>query len=224
MPNWTMNEIEMDGIASESELFTENHFDFNKLIPMPKELNDTISGGRIDECVAYYLLKTQTKDEFLHSLRKYKLMFYTKKSYTKKEIEKVLLSRIGDNPRMYGSEMYDSDELGNGFYKEHDHGHTAFEVGQKYFNLYEKYGYFNWYNWSIDNWGVKWNASDTYVIDENTISFDTPWGSPEPIFIALSHKYPDREIKTTSYYEDGGCLRQTYLRGVITSEEYEEEE
>lgn len=34
---------------------------------------------------------------------------------------------------------------------------------------------FDWYNWSINNWGTKWNATK---VDEYT--FDTAWATPKP--------------------------------------------
>ena len=27
----------------------------------------------------------------------------------------------------------------------------------------QEYGHTNWYDWSIDNWGCKWNCSDVDV-------------------------------------------------------------
>lgn len=43
----------------------------------------------------------------------------------------------------------------------------------------------NWYDWSIENWGTKWNSYDGYVQDEG-ISFHTAWGPPAPIVGALA--------------------------------------
>lgn len=47
----------------------------------------------------------------------------------------------------------------------------------------------NWYDWRCDNWGTKWNASNTYVEDLGDgrvrIEFDTPWVSPWAWLTAL---------------------------------------
>ena len=52
----------------------------------------------------------------------------------------------------------------------------------------EKYGDNNWYRWSIDNWGTKWNSVDTRV-EENgsTLSYNfmTAWDCPREIVNAL---------------------------------------
>jgi hypothetical protein len=74
-------------------------------------------------------------------------------------------------------------------------------------------GYTNWYNWSIDNWGVKWDASALKVkelSDFNTViySFNSPWDTPEHFVIELSKLYPDAcfemvsgSIENDTHYE-----------------------
>ena len=45
MPNWTTNFVTMKGISKEKKLFTDNNFDFNKIVPEPKTK---------EECIAKY--------------------------------------------------------------------------------------------------------------------------------------------------------------------------
>lgn len=40
------------------------------------------------------------------------------------------------------------------------------------------HGAANWYDWSVRNWGVKWNACETYAYDDE-VSFMTPWCEPD---------------------------------------------
>lgn len=47
------------------------------------------------------------------------------------------------------------------------------------------YGKNNWYDWSITNWGTKWNAYDDYV-ENNVITFNTAWSCPMPVLDALA--------------------------------------
>ena len=57
MPNYVRNIIKMEGIANLplfSEHDGEKQFDFNKLIPMPTELN-VVEGSLTDEAIVYYL-------------------------------------------------------------------------------------------------------------------------------------------------------------------------
>ncbi len=58
----------------------------------------------------------------------------------------------------------------------------------------ELYGKNNWYDWSIDHWGTKWNA---YYQEkkENTIFFNTAWSIPYPIYEKLAEIcYENTEI------------------------------
>ena len=46
----------------------------------------------------------------------------------------------------------------------------------------EKFGYADWYNWNIENWGTKWDTNELTLnvnwTDTLSISFDTAWGPP----------------------------------------------
>lgn len=93
--------------------------------------------------------------------------------------------------------------------------------------LEEKYGASNWYDWSIKNWGTKWNA---YHIDtgewneeERTIHFDTAWGTPEPLLFLLSSKFPTVIFNHTADIE--GCdevYDRDFLNGEVTREDTHE--
>ena len=56
MPNWTTNEIRFEDMSAEKikEFFgsDDREFDFNRIIPMPKEL-DITSGGYQSRCMEY---------------------------------------------------------------------------------------------------------------------------------------------------------------------------
>lgn len=54
-------------------------------------------------------------------------------------------------------------------------------------------GYKDWYDWSIDNWGCKWNASLVTVTDYSIV-FDTPWSFPEPWIRAFASADPNLEF------------------------------
>lgn len=55
--------------------------------------------------------------------------------------------------------------------------------------LIKKYGADNWYDWSVDNWGTKWNTNSVRKISPQAVEFDTAWATPEPLIKALSEKY-----------------------------------
>ena len=52
--------------------------------------------------------------------------------------------------------------------------------------LISKYGYNNWYDWNVANWGTKWNAYDTYGFDETATSFNTAWSPPIKVIQKLA--------------------------------------
>lgn len=65
-----------------------------------------------------------------------------------------------------------------------------------------------WREWSISNWGTKWNAYDTKVEyhedDSATLQFDTAWSHPYPVIEALSVKCPMHELEVSYADEDLG--------------------
>ena len=80
--------------------------------------------------------------------------------------------------------------------------------------LEKKYGASNWYDWSVRNWGVKWNASSSYTEemadDKIRITFDTPWGVPIHWLEKLAELKIDFHL---AWYEEQG------YRGIITAED-----
>ena len=62
----------------------------------------------------------------------------------------------------------------------------------------------NWYEWNINNWGTKWEASiyDFERLDDNNIrvNFDTAWGPPTALYDYLFENGYD----TTAYYDECG--------------------
>ena len=64
----------------------------------------------------------------------------------------------------------------------------------------KQYGKNNWYDWSIRNWGTKWNAYDFGDGGEQSIVFSTAWGTPDKAMVALSEKYPKATFRV--FYAD----------------------
>ena len=74
------------------------------------------------------------------------------------------------------------------------------ELGEK---ERKKYGKKNWYDWSIDNWGTKWNATTDYIdIDDDRISirFSTAWAPPLPIIKKLHEMFDKDEVTIIGHY------------------------
>lgn len=178
MPNWTVTRLTFEGNPERiSEL--KNHilsidehgnpqFDFNRVIPMPEELNGTRSPS----------------------------LFYDKYP-----------SIPGLSEKRLPQDMTDEELLSKNphFFK------TVEEVREgrlKSQELREKYGYDNWYDWCVENWGVKWNACETHVYDNDkpnifVFRFETPWGEPQHIFSKLHDQYSDLEMRISFTHEGG---------------------
>lgn len=71
----------------------------------------------------------------------------------------------------------------------------------------------DWYDWSCDNWGTKWNAAHIQDVEQDSeylvYRFDTAWSPPQPIIEALREMYPD--IHITAFYDEPGMEVAGYL-------------
>ncbi len=84
-------------------------------------------------------------------------------------------------------------------------GKSLFALGKQCCSNIEKYGYANWYDWRIANWGTKWNAYETFVDwDAHQIFFQTAWSAPEPVIHALHEAFPGVEFEWLYADEDCG--------------------
>jgi len=72
--------------------------------------------------------------------------------------------------------------------------------------------WFNWYKWNIENWGTKWNSSNTSYPETDSILaqgsteieiwLDTAWDPAMPVYNKLQEMYPN--LKIDVYYGDEG--------------------
>ena len=78
-----------------------------------------------------------------------------------------------------------------------------------------QYGKNNWYNWSIENWGTKWNSCDT-ILDQDAFYFWTAWSPCSPVIERLAQMFPDACFDY-SYDEpdDGFCGEERYENGKL---------
>lgn len=95
----------------------------------------------------------------------------------------------------------------------------------------------DWYNWSVENWGTKWNAYDSKLLGDwqgdkgsCSVSFTTAWSSPEQFIIKLSQKFPEKDIDAFWEEEQGFgeeyVIRNGKRKGTISWDipEYDEED
>ena len=71
----------------------------------------------------------------------------------------------------------------------------------------EKYGYKDWYDWNVANWGTKWDFSLDSIerVDANTVSasFESAWAPPINAYEKLCALGFEIEAM---YYEPGMCF------------------
>ena len=89
--------------------------------------------------------------------------------------------------------------------------------------------WFDWYHWNINNWGTKWNASNTSYPEVDSILaqgsteieiwLDTAWSPAMPVYEKLQKMYPN--LKIDVYYGDEGGFFVGHLHSNGWDECYE---
>lgn len=204
MPNWVANHIKIQGKNSAEvlrSLLTEREdeneagcgfdLDFNKIIPMPESLKIE-SGSTTNACVEMYLTSINpfvnyygenklSADEYLKICRNVQ----DSKSYGQFN-DKLPLEEI--IKRENGTEIW----IDSGGFRQLSK-QEIINYGKTAVDNIITYGAMDWYDWSIKNWGTKWNACRTQIPDTETaeVYFDTAWSPVPQILLALTEKYPD---------------------------------
>lgn len=215
MPNHVRNVVkfeQLDEGKTVSELLQEIHgekenqyISFNKIIPIPEELNIN-SGSRT-----------------LLSRDIYRMV---KKGETLKDDEYRSIHVWADDKENKLTNEEAAQKL-------IDNGEADLETAKQSFENEKKYGFPDWYDWRVTNWGTKWDAYDQYKVDENTIAFNTAWSDPTPVIrklaedntnMRMDHKYADEmpnfvghtvyergeKVYDQVYYEEEDKVQELY--------------
>lgn len=172
MPNWVTTDIECHSgnIEELIEHVKGPHgaIDFNKVIPMPEDLN--IESGTSGDMYRAWILSKQGTE------------YITEDNPTSGRLE-YFLSLVCANSQHKNlstlrKRVQADIDLNNGGYE------RGMVTGQRYIDNLNKYGHTDWYSWSIENWGTKWNCHEPNI-HENILVMETAWGYPEPIIHKL---------------------------------------
>jgi hypothetical protein len=92
-------------------------------------------------------------------------------------------------------------------YRGNDDDQEAKDVHEAYTHALKlRYGYDSWYDWRINNWGIKWDASETYYneLSEESmhVSFWSPWAPPITWVSKVAKMYPLLNF-VLEYMEEG---------------------
>ena len=151
--------------------------DFNKLKPMPAELN-IIAGSKTERGL---------------------------KNYRKYLAESAAISKM--QPKVSDNERSDAEkEHCHKWEKIKEEDPESWSLGEKAYQNIRKYGCPTWYEWCIQNWGTKWNAFNCVSLDDksSTMQFDTAWGDVRELVKMISEKYPKQKIHYRWADEDIG--------------------
>ena len=203
MPNWIKNKIIFSKKSSIDEFIDKYcslidnsyQFDFNKVIKMPNELEVEFSSKSMD-ALLLYMTKICPNINY-YGKKKDKIIISEWEFINKKLEDKVLLTKTF---------ILSEEEVKNILFKYSKQEEQILKLGLAQVENIKKYGELNWYTWSINNWGTKWNSTNFEIKEGGkSITFDTAWDPAIPIIIEMSKQNP--EIKFAFLYsdEDIGC-------------------
>lgn len=220
MPNWVRNRIILNGEKAEEVLkdhFTRDEnghleFDFSTIESMPEELLIGKGSRSINGFKLYLAKLNPAIPNIGEATDKLEYLAYSKKllevfgQSAKEDLIKYTLkpSEVEELKVKYGNQF---DEV--------------LSLGEKVFSNKQKYGVLDWYDWSCEHWGTKWNASLTKIV-EDCVYFDTAWSPAIPAIEKLAKMHPNLDIEYsfseeqasvlcgTIRYENGECIEEIY--------------
>jgi hypothetical protein len=203
MPNLCENSIEITGTEEDIKALREwmgNDFDFNKIIPMPAEIDD---GKGVGMTPGNTPVTIDEETKIFH--------YAYRNDCPKNKSNKDLSDSSGRiTAAMAFNNGYQPCEICilNSKMK----FDRSLEEGAA---LVKKYGYDNWYDWCIANWGTKWRADGVNADWGKTfvnVFFFTAWSPPEPIYKAIVAKFPNSHV-AWHYSESGNCFSGNFETG-----------
>lgn len=169
MPNWAYNELifkskeDFDNVVKK---YTKDRvLDFNTIVPLPESLAKTDGYG---------------KARHIQNIIMYLINSYPELVKSPNETGTILrfIKELCHNPSIIDIEMVMRVQRHINDYKDEKINYTEDDIADGKKALYNivQYGYFDWYDWSIDNWGTKWNVCEC-IINHKTLSiyWTTAW-------------------------------------------------
>ena len=236
MPNYVTNQLTVSGTKADAVIkslkiedeYGDFSIDFNNIVPMPDSLK-IISGTITANCVELYLTSMNPSVDYYGAKVKFKEKRFNTiletlnkagHGYLCKQFNSALsLDKIAEIER-------DAERNKNSPDKEHKKLNSIkklIDYGRKAVNNVLKYGAMDWYDWSIANWGTKWNACHCYFNDANTfVEFDTAWSNVGDLICKLSKMFPKNTFEYKYAEEDTGAQtgREIIKNGEVIEHDY----
>ena len=161
----------------------ETQFDFNKAIPTPEVLRGTIAGSIAEEGAA--LIKLLDAED----------------PYADGDLFPAQIARIRKD---VGMEDAPISTVAREYLAKHPEVREAGEIRNK---AIAETGFESWYEWSIANWGTKWNAYSYKAESRDPLEFcfDTAWAFPVPVFEKLAEMFPEAHFHCACF-DEGWCF------------------
>ena len=183
MPNWVTNRVVAKDYDKLYEALIDEagEVDFNILKPLSKDLDIQAGSGE------YLTRLDYMPNEKILEFQKNKLDVFLQDRYNsditqEQFVDRALVHLLGTKLEQEIKEVYGISDLGQRTRE------AIVNILKGYFNV-QRYGYNNWYNAHINEWGTKWNADNTYCNGEE-ICFQTAWSTPIGIWEELSKRTP----------------------------------
>jgi hypothetical protein len=213
MPNHVTNKLIVTGpddalarfklnVAIAAENGTVQPFSFHAVIPMPEVLQGTISGSGIAEAI--WLVSPEKYAEIGRA-----------QWFAGRGPETEILERLA---RTAGISQFETRDAALAWFSANRP--EKIEVGRKHIAAFERTGHVDWYSWSVENWGTKWDA---YMVslEESPgrleYQFDTAWSLPMPVILKLVKEFPQLDFEHRYFdemhefwgietYKNGECV------------------
>lgn len=221
MPNYVINKVTCDDMDELKKLLLnkDENVDFNIVIPRPEEL-DVTSGSHSYDIPSRYF-HTEEAERKLAKQRRIignVLEILYNNTMTQEEFVRKVMADEKLIKKIKAFKGWYSRKSKNIKYamKKKELAETLENYIKGFFNI-KRYKARDWYEWSIENWGTKWNGGDT-VVDSDIIEFQTAWSTPVPVFVELSKCMKDVAITVDYADEDIGsnCGTLEILNGEVT--------
>lgn len=195
MPNYVYNRVTV--IAKDEAMMTGNElilahcfkngkeisFDFNSILPMPKEL-DIIAGSITEDCVKLFLNSIKNDES---------LMDKYMPAYFKSQTKHLRLSSksvfIPDDDAAAKIEYIVKNHSKDGSEPKFATAEDVLNYGRRALDNVLEFGAIDWYDWSVEHWGTKWNACDT-LIEGDVLFFSTAWSDVRTLMRKWSAQHP----------------------------------
>lgn len=166
----------------------EQPFDFNRLIPKPTDL-DIVSGSQTDAAHA---------------------LFDDEKAIPMLRWPWVRSAGVTDLPGL-------RDLLRKKYLDHPQDGFPSLDaLAERVGSNLRRYGKTDWYAWSVQQWGTKWNAYSCVggKIDEHeaVFHFETAWSPPMPVISELARRFPKLTIRLIWCDEGSDHASRVYWR------------